>query len=316
MIIEPDSLRSRPAPGRFASLFGAAILLCVILLGSSPARGADKGKSDKKNEPTKEICVTFDELPVAMAFREVDRTEVTERLLKALKKHEVKAAGFVVGNNIGESYDLLGSWLNNGHILGNLTYSNQDLQELSATAFINDIMTGEQVLRPMLAGFGQTTRYFRYPFLHYGKTVEAKREVGRMLATGEYVVAHASVLVEDYLYNLSLEKLRQPDSTEFDRLATEYIAHVLEELDRCERLAMEILKRPCRQILLLRANVLNSLTLDDLLTEIEAAGYRFVSLDAALKDELYSAPEAYFGSRGMGYLDMLLHSEPDLLPAE
>lgn len=316
MSIGPDIFRSRPALGRLIWLLGAAILLCAGLPISSPAQASDKAKVDKKKEPTKEICVTFDELPVAMAFRKVDRAAVTERLLVALKKHDVKAAGFVVGGNIGDSYDLLGSWLNEGHLLGNLTYSNQDLQELSAAAFINDIMAGEEALRPMLTGFGQTTRYFRYPFLHYGKTVESKREVGRMLATGEFVVAHVTVVVEDYLYNLSLEKLRRPDSTEFDRLATEYIAHVLEELDRCERLAMEILKRPCRQILLLRANVLNSLVLDDLLTEIEAAGYRFVSLDRALQDKLYSAPEAYFGSRGVGYLDMLLQSEPDLLPAE
>ena len=62
--------------------------------------------------------------------------------------------------------------------------------------------------------------------------------------------------------------------------------------------------------------MLNALALDDLLTELEKMGYKFVTLDYALKDDVYSAPDAYFGARGVGYLDMIYNAEPDLLPAE
>ncbi|MGB3478132.1 MAG: polysaccharide deacetylase family protein, partial [bacterium] len=105
MSIGTDIFRSRPMPGHLTWLLGAIILLGAGLPISSPVRALDKAKADKKKEPDKEICVTFDELPVALAFQEADRTAVTERLLAALKKHEVKAAGFVVGGNIGDSYD-------------------------------------------------------------------------------------------------------------------------------------------------------------------------------------------------------------------
>ncbi|MEW5993780.1 MAG: hypothetical protein AB1744_05210, partial [Candidatus Zixiibacteriota bacterium] len=113
------------------------------------------------------------------------------------------------------------------------------------------------------------------------------------------------------------EKLGEdPDSGDYLALKHEYITHVLDEVERCETLAKIILKRPCKQILLLRANRLNAEFLDDLLDVLKHTGYRFVSLEHALQDKLYSADEAYFGLRGVGYLDMIRQSNPDLLPAE
>ena len=294
-------------------LFTRVILsaLIVFTIGSQEQVDA-KGK-----KAPKEICITFDELPVAESFDTVDGSAVIKQILEALKKHEVKAAGFVVGKNIGGSFDLLGQWLNEGHLLGNLTYSHQHLNEMGIEQFIKDIATGSERLEPMLSGFGQKRRYFRYPYLHYGSTVETKRQVKLYLDEHGIVVVHATVVVEDYLYNLSLEKMKARfDSTDYPALRYDYVTHVLEEIERSEQLAKEMLKRPARHILQLRTNRLNALFLDALLTTIKDMGYKFVPLDYALKDKLYTAPEAYFGLRGVGYLDMLKQSDPDLLPAE
>ncbi|MBN1212859.1 MAG: hypothetical protein JXA92_09810, partial [candidate division Zixibacteria bacterium] len=66
----------------------------------------------------------------------------------------------------------------------------------------------------------------------------------------------------------------------------------------------------------LRANRLNAIYLEEMLTAIENMGYKFISLDRALKDEVYGKSEAYYDTRGVGYIDMLRQSDPDLLPAE
>jgi len=294
-------------------LFRRVVLFSLIVF----TIGGQERVDAKEKKGAKEICITFDELPVAESFDTVDRSAVIKQILEALKKHEVKAAGFVVGKNIGSSFDLLGQWLNEGHLLGNLTYSHQHLNEMGIEQFIKDIAAGSERLEPMLSGFGQKRRYFRYPYLHYGSTVETKRQVKLYLDEHGIVVAHATVVVEDYLYNLSLEKMEaKRDSTDYHALRYEYVIHVLEEIERCEQLAKEILKRPARHILHLRANRLNALFLDALLTAIRDMGYKFITLDHALEDKLYSAPEAYFELRGVGYLDMLKQSDPDLLPAE
>jgi len=293
-------------------------LLFSLLVFALPAAHSPSAAADaKKKKATREICITFDELPVAGSFGEVDRSKVTADLLAALKKHEVNAAGFVVGKNIDGHYDLLGAWLNDGHLLGSLTNSHQDLHLLAAASFIRDLAAGHAALEPMLEGFGQDFRYFRYPFLHYGNTVEAKREVRRHLAANDIVVAHATVVLEDYLYNLTMEKLGDEiDSADYFNLRDDYLGHVLDQVHHAEAEATEVLKRPCRQILLLRANLLNAEFLDDILTLLEQQDYRFISLDHALEDELYTAPEAYFGARGVGYIEMIRDSDLDLLPAE
>ncbi len=272
---------------------------------------------DKKRTPTGYMCITFDQLPATSAFAEVDRRSVTDQILSALKKHEVSAAGFVVGDNIQGGFDLLGSWLNEGHVLGNQTMSHVDLHDVEPETFIDQIEAGGNALEPMLEGFGQKRRYFRYPFLHYGATVEAKRDVRSYLAHQNYVTGHATIVVDDYLYDLSLENLGEvPDSLALDHIGNDYIDHVIERVEHAEEMAMRVLNRPCNQILALKANRLNSIVLDALLTELTDRGYAFVSLDMALKDDVFEAPEAYFGPESLGYVERIMRSDPDLMPAQ
>ena len=268
-------------------------------------------------QTTKQISITFDELPAAQTFGEVDRQATNYLILDALKRHEVKATGFVVGNQIEGGYDILGEWLNQGHALGNLTWSGQDFNELGPDQFITDIRMGSEALEPMLSGFGQKKRYFRYPFLHYGDTPDRRNKVARFLSKQGWTVCPATVLPEDYLYDLNLIKLgKQPDSAKYRQLMNDYINHVLDELERVERLATNIAGRSVRHVLQLRANRLNAGCLDELLKALHDAGYRFISLDQALKDEIYKSPDAYYALKGVGYLDMLDQSDPDLAPAD
>jgi peptidoglycan/xylan/chitin deacetylase (PgdA/CDA1 family) len=273
-----------------------------------------EGKPAAKN--SKSLSLTFDYFPVDQPFGEVDHRQVVEQLIEALDKHDAKAIGFAVGEKIGADFDLLGQWLNKGHALGSMTYSHQDLHEIGPDLFISDIVSGENALDVMLDGFGQKKRYFRYPYLHYGEGVHTKRAVQDFLQNHKIKVVHATILVEDFLYNMSLEKLgSDPDSAAIDQIGSEYLKHVMEKVAEAENLSMKVLHRQCRHILQLRANQLNALVLDDLLTALEEVGYQFVTIDKALADDLYSAPEAYFGSRGVSYIQMIKESNLDLMPA-
>lgn len=263
------------------------------------------------------MCITFIELPASVGFGEVDVQAINYLILQSLKNHEVKAAGFVVGSYIGEGFDVLGEWLNDGHTLGSMTNTNQDYHQVDIASFIKDIASGNEALEPMLAGFGQKKRYFRFPYLHYGTRIEEKDAAMIYLDEQNNLVAHATILVEDYLFNLTLEKMgKEPDSNTLEQLRDEYLEHLETEIEAAEYKAKDLLKKNCRQILLLRANRLNAIFLEDILTLIEHLEYKFVTLERALKDPLYVKAEAYFGSRGVGYIDMILLSDPDMLPAE
>lgn len=300
--------------GRHTALQSLVIFILALLLSLLVFNPAHS--QDKKKKPVRRICLTFNELPAASTFEESDVEALNYLVLETLKRHEAPAAGFVVGQNIDTHFDILGRWLNEGHILGSMTYTHQDLHELSTEQFIDDIRRGSAALEDMLQGFGQDERYFRYPFLHYGMSNEIKREIRGFLDHQEVVIAHATIAPEDYLYNLTLEKLgKEPDSSDYFALMNEYLNHVLDEVDRAERLARELVNRPVNQILLLRMNRLNAIYLDELLYALEDMGYEFISLDEALSDNIYLEPEGYFGGRGVGYLDMIYLSDPDRVPA-
>jgi hypothetical protein len=222
-----------------------------------------------------------------------------------------------VGGNIGEDFDILGEWLNDGHILGSMTFSNQDYHQVDVNGFLKQASDGMNAIEEMLVGFGQKHRYFRFPFLHYGLKIEDKDAALVFLEEKNHNIAHATILVDDYLFNLNLEKLgKEPDSMRLEQLRDEYLEHIEAAVEDAEFKAKDLLGKNCRQIILLRANRLNAIFLEDILFLLEHLEYKFISLDRALKDPLYVRAEAYFGTRGAGFIDMILQSDPDMLPAE
>lgn len=292
------------------------IFLLIAFVTADISAQNKKSKNRPGKKANKMICITFDDLPISISFQEFDRDSINNQILDVLKKHKVKAAGFVVGSRVNESYDLIGKWLNGGHRLGNQTFSNLDYNSIEINSFLADVVKGSEILEPMLEGFGQKPRFFRFPYLHYGDNEEKKRRAAAFLKKYEIKVVPATVLVEDYLYNLQLEKARgKLDSTKYNSLLNEYVNHVLDEIEISEQLSYQLLGRNCRHILMLRANQLNAIFLDELLQAIKDSGYEFISLDKALRDKLYQEPEAYLGMRGVSYLEMILQSDPDLLPA-
>ena len=68
----------------------------------------------RKKTSNKEIWLTFDDGP---------DPEVTPWILNVLKQEDVKATFFLVGEQIEEFPDLVGTIINEGHIIANHSYS-------------------------------------------------------------------------------------------------------------------------------------------------------------------------------------------------
>jgi len=286
-------------------------LLAISLDRSDPDVLAASGTKGNK-----QICVTFDDLPVARISDRIERLIITDKILSTLGEFGVSAAGFVIGDNIEDDPDILESWLASGHRLGNHTFSHPDLNEVPATMYIHDIEKGHKSIEGLLKKNKQKKRYFRYPYLHYGDNIKSRRTVADYLDNQGYTIAHVSIDTEDFVYNLQFEKIYQTaDSLEMVQLGHEYIDHIMEQLDAAEKLSDEILGRPIRHILLLHMNRLNSYFLGDLLSEITRSGYGFVSFDQALADPVYGMTDSYIGPKGLSILDRLAETDPDMLPA-
>lgn len=282
---------------------GGVIALVVACLGAeAAAQDVDAHRT---------IAVTFDDLPKVAAGPGADAPEyVTEGILAALRERIVPAIGFV---NEGQIADLrmgearmrrlLERWVDEGHLLGNHTYSHMWLYESGAEAFIEDVDRGERVWRPLMEERGGSPFYFRHPRLNTGRTVDDKRAVERHLERRGYVVAPVSIDNNEYLFaNAYARALERGDQALATRIGDAYVDYMDAIFAYYEGQSVRILGREPAHVLLLHANRLNADRVADVLDLLEARGYEFVSLPEAMEDEAYDLPDGYVGRQGITWL--------------
>lgn len=259
------------------------------------------------------VAVTLDDLPVISVLRltPAERDSITDGLLAAARKHRIPAIGFVNENKLLDSSGtvdparvaLLRRWLDQGLELGNHTWSHPDLHRITLSEFESEILRGEQTTRQLLAQRNRIPRYFRHPFLHTGRSVAVRDSLNRFLSDHGYRVAPVTIDNSDYLFAAAYDRARaRRNGAEATRIRTVYIEYMDSVTAFYERQAMAIVGRDLPQILLLHANRLNADALDELASMLERRGYRFTSLDEALRDPGYNSPDNYAGPAGITWL--------------
>jgi peptidoglycan-N-acetylmuramic acid deacetylase len=86
----------------------------------------------------------------------------TEKILDALKKHDVKAAFFLVGNYIRQNPDLVRRMVREGHIVGNHTMHHPDMSKLKDKAAFQKELTELEALYTEVTGHPMP-KYYRPP---------------------------------------------------------------------------------------------------------------------------------------------------------
>lgn len=170
----------------------------------------------------------------------------TPAILDALKKHNVKAAFFVVGNYLETSPDLVKRMIEEGHIVGNHSYHHPDMSNMGKEEFTKEL--GElETLYQQIAGTPMK-KYYRPPQGKYSKSsLQLAKDLG-------YQTVFWSLAYVDWNQD------SQPTHEEaFDKL----------------------LKRvhPGAVVLLHNTSKTNGEILDELLTKWEEMGYTFQTLE-------------------------------------
>jgi len=102
----------------------------------------------------------------------------TEKILDVLKKHQVPAAFFLVGNYIERNADLVRRMVNEGHIVGNHTMHHYDMRKLSEKASFSQELTGlEDLFREVTSK--ELPKFYRPPQGTYSReNLEMAKELG------------------------------------------------------------------------------------------------------------------------------------------
>ena len=101
------------------------------------------------------------EKKVALTFDDGPDTRFTPKVLDALKANQVKATFFVLGAMASTHPDIIRRIVNEGHVIGNHSYSHENLPKLSVDKFQNQIERTESVLQGLI---GYAPRLIRPPY--------------------------------------------------------------------------------------------------------------------------------------------------------
>ena len=102
----------------------------------------------------------------------------TPAILDTLKKHNVKAAFFVVGNYIETSPDLVKRMVAEGHIVGNHTYHHPDMSKISAMEDFKKEITSLEALYKETTG-QEMEKFYRPPQGKYSESnLKQAQELG------------------------------------------------------------------------------------------------------------------------------------------
>lgn len=296
------TMAASPAP------FGAPGLTAATDAAAGAA--ASVGGSNQHEPGSRQVAVTFDDLPLGGPQFGVDRmVAMTDRLVASIVDAGVPAVGFVneakidVEGEVEERLALLRTWAEAGLELGNHTYSHPSPHRVPLQQYFDDIVRGEPFTRGLMADQGAELRYFRHPFLFRGQTLEDKQAIDRFLDERGYTIAPVTMDNVDYLYSaVYTDAKTRGDETAMTRIVAAY----LEFSDRIyafyEDAARTLFEHPIAHVYLLHANELNADTFDRFVALTRERGYEFVSLDDALRDPAYASPDRYAGPAGTSWL--------------
>lgn len=271
-------------------MFLAALLLATATAAEPPRRA---------------VALTFDDIP-GVAYPRADVCDGkavaawNAKLLATLRAHRAPALGLVTASRTCDGAIPLAAifeqWLDAGHDLGNHSYSHWDLNSRPLADYEQDVIRGEAPLRDLLAKRGKKLVYFRHPMLHTGDTAAKREGLAKFLRERGYVVAPVTLDSEEWVFAEAYA--RNPSKT----IADAYIPFMESNLDFFETRTRQVVGRDIPHILLLHMNALNADTLDTLLRMYERRGYRFITVDEALRDSAYKLRDGYTGPQGLSWV--------------
>ena len=198
---------------------------------------------------------------------------------------------------------LLEEWIDAGMELGNHTYSHVHFDHTSLEQFEDETIRGNVVTQALLNAHGRTERYFRHPALSTGSTPEAKTAFEAFLKSHGYQIAPVTVENADYQFSDVLaDALVHHDKNRAWNAKAEYLKYTQASFEGVEDASRKLFQREVPQILLIHDNEINAELLDTLLTDLEHRGYRFISIDDALRDPAYGTSDEFAGNLGRCYL--------------
>lgn len=282
-----------------------ALLLAIIFVSCIAA------KATAATAPERQVAITFDDLPAAAdSMSAAAISDMTAKLLTTLREQKIPVVGFAnesklykIGE-VDERIKALQMWLDYGFELGNHTYSHASLNRVGLRMWEDDVIQGEPIIKLLLSQHNMKLRFLRHPNLDTGQDLQTRREAEAFLAARGYTVAPVTLDAWDWMYaSVYADAKKRGDTALQQTLVSSYLSYSDAVFAYDEQLSARVVGYEPRQILLLHANQLEADHVGELLDVLRRRGYRFITLNDALRDPAYGMPDTYVGKEGTGWIE-------------
>jgi peptidoglycan/xylan/chitin deacetylase (PgdA/CDA1 family) len=256
------------------------------LLAISSVALTTRSISAQNNAP--QISITMDDFNWKNAVYQ-SAADRNRSILSTLNRHSIKGALFVIGRNVEEDEGkrLLNEWGDAGHLIGNHTYSHQNLNapSMKLETYTNDIARAEEALK----GFRRFQKYFRFPMLKEGDTAAKRDGVRAFLNRNGYRTGHVTIDTSDWIITSRLsDRVLKDPSADVKAYRDFYLAHMWDRAQYYDELSRRVLGRPVKHTILVHYNLLNGLFLNDLIEMFKSKGWKFIDAEDAFSDPVFS----------------------------
>jgi len=239
-----------------------------------------------------DVAITVDDLPAQGDLPEgVTELDLTEAYIRALKAHQVpEAYGFVNAAKLERltgGARVLDQWVAAGFPLGNHGYTHMNLGRApSLEAWIADIKANEPAIASRMAG--KNWHVIRMPNLSGGGHGERHDGAVNWLKASHYRIAEVSLNFSDWAYTAPYNRcLAKGDTAAIARMEAYYLHQVDREIRLTQARSQKVYGRVIPQVLLTHLGSFAAHMLPQVLERLEAAGARFVTLEAVQSDPAY-----------------------------
>lgn len=257
------------------------IFLQLIVFSGQEVLGQEKDQTKPK------ISFTFDD----GATNDIGDFKLemwNQLLLDNLKKHNLRAILFSSGRNkeTKKGKYVLSSWNNAGHLIANHTYSHPNFNSeiVSLTNFKSELVRNDTIINK----YSNYIRYFRFPYLKEGNTVEKVNGFRQFLKQHDYKNGHVTIDASDwYIDSRLVNRLKENPKADISGFRDYYKNHLFNRASFYDSLAFQLTNRRINHVILLHHNLSAALFLDDLIKHFEANGWEVMNADDAYRDSIY-----------------------------
>lgn len=252
--------------------FGLCSALLFCLLSASLAVQA------------KEIAITFDDSPrFATGF--LSGPERAKKLIAQLAKYQVEQVAFFSNSSHldQEGTSRLHAYANAGHIIANHTHDHANFNETDLSIFVDSFLVADK----KLSTFANYRKWFRFPYLREGNTLEKRDGMRKALRENNYINGYVSVATHDWLIeDLFQQAIVEQGKIDMVKMKQFYVSSILANLNFYQQLAVKQLGQSPKHVLLLHETDTAALFIGDLISALYQQGWKVISPELAYADPL------------------------------